>query len=391
MSNTLGTLSGTLVLQKALELTFRKRPNLNLVSLGFKDLDGKANAAMLNQSVVSRIKTVATVNDFGTGAGNVVDTDVTCTLNAKKEIHFALTPDEYNATDRNLVEELAQPMAVGLANYIVDAQRDLWLERYFPNTSGNNQLTVASGWTYANTLVAARTKMAKLGIPADKRFLAANADVYGALLGDTTVVANLYNPNNNSAIMNGQLPRVSDMALAEYPDVSVNAGASAAIASANTSTEVITCSAAHGFVTGQRVNLTVTSGLTGLTDGTSYYVIYVSATTLKLATTSANAVAGTAVNITADGTGTLTDCRIGFAGSPDSTVYLARPMRDPRELAPGLPFNGNMGYITDPVTGFTVLVTQWINTDTLVLNSRMSWLEGRAVGNPNNGIIIYNK
>ena len=61
------------------------------------------------------------------------------------------------------------------------------------------------------------------------------------------------------------------------------------------------------ILTGTRVRLTTTTTLPGgLATATDYYVIRVSDTTFKLATSYANAVAGTAINITDAGTGTHT-------------------------------------------------------------------------------------
>ena len=61
------------------------------------------------------------------------------------------------------------------------------------------------------------------------------------------------------------------------------------------------------ILTGTRVRLTTTTTLpAGLATATDYYVIKVSDTTFKLATSYANAVAGTAINITDAGTGTHT-------------------------------------------------------------------------------------
>jgi len=55
----------------------------------------------------------------------------------------------------------------------------------------------------------------------------------------------------------------------------------------------------HGFVTGQEVTYTEDSGsIATLTDSTNYFIIKVTADTIKLATTFANADAGTAINIT---------------------------------------------------------------------------------------------
>lgn len=61
----------------------------------------------------------------------------------------------------------------------------------------------------------------------------------------------------------------------------------------------------HGWVTGDRVYITGSDLPAGLTTGTEYYIIKVDANIYKLATTLANAVAGTAVDLTDFGSGTL--------------------------------------------------------------------------------------
>jgi hypothetical protein len=55
--------------------------------------------------------------------------------------------------------------------------------------------------------------------------------------------------------------------------------------------------------TGRMAYFDFASGFSGLTSGTAYYVIKIDDDNIKLATTLANANAGTAINITADGTG----------------------------------------------------------------------------------------
>lgn len=68
-----------------------------------------------------------------------------------------------------------------------------------------------------------------------------------------------------------------------------------------------TASIPSNILTGTRVRLTTTTTLpAGLALATDYYVIVVSTSTFKLATTYANAIAGTQINITDAGTGTHT-------------------------------------------------------------------------------------
>ena len=77
--------------------------------------------------------------------------------------------------------------------------------------------------------------------------------------------------------------------------------------------------ASHGFVTGQEVTYAEDTGtISTLTDATNYYIIKVNANTIKLATSLANAEAGTAINITpAFGIGDTT-----LIGPLDQTVTI---------------------------------------------------------------------
>jgi hypothetical protein len=77
------------------------------------------------------------------------------------------------------------------------------------------------------------------------------------------------------------------------------------ITAVDTTAETLTVTA-HGYETGE--STTYTSGGTligGLTSATVYYIIKVDADTVKLATSAANAIAGTSINLTGTGDGTL--------------------------------------------------------------------------------------
>ena len=84
---------------------------------------------------------------------------------------------------------------------------------------------------------------------------------------------------------------------------------------ADASTDVLTMTSTtnipSNILTGTRVRLTTTTTLPGgLALATDYYVIKVTDSTFKLATSYANAIAGTAINITDAGTGTHTMSRL---------------------------------------------------------------------------------
>ena len=79
--------------------------------------------------------------------------------------------------------------------------------------------------------------------------------------------------------------------------------------------------ASHGFQTGDMIYLTTTGALpTGLSQNTIYYVINVTSSTFRLATSAANAAAGTAINTSGSqsGTHTLRYCPYGL-GNGSST------------------------------------------------------------------------
>lgn len=71
----------------------------------------------------------------------------------------------------------------------------------------------------------------------------------------------------------------------------------------NTSTDVITVPTNTWMTTGTPVVYTATGAAAPLVTGTTYYVINITATTIKLATTLALAMAGTAIDITSVGSG----------------------------------------------------------------------------------------
>lgn len=94
---------------------------------------------------------------------------------------------------------------------------------------------------------------------------------------------------------------------------------------ADSGTDVLTTSSAHGKATGdgpicvRNVGGALPTGLSALTD---YWLIVTGASTVKLATSSANALLGTAINLTTNGTGT-------------NYLEIGIPYRRPRTYAVG--------------------------------------------------------
>ncbi len=310
--NTLGTLATATIVQEALALVFTKRPILNRISMGFTDKNGSP-IAQYGQAVITRTLGLPTVGNAGDAASATADVDVSVTLNNFKQLRYDFTAIEYSSTNRDLIRERAEPMAVAMGNYIVDQISALWTFGNFPVRTGADAVangatatkTVkGAGWDYTH-LVDVRGTLNKAGVPDFKRFYVGNTDVYGSLLTDPRIIAALNNPDNMSAIKRGELPDlVAGLGMMEYP------------------------------------NLPATGNM------------------------------------------------VGFAGSPDSTVYAHRVPKDPREVIPGLPIPGNLGVVTEPRTGLSVMVVEYIDLSSLAVTMKMLWMNGVAVGNANNGQLV---
>lgn len=112
------------------------------------------------------------------------------------------------------------------------------------------------------------------------------------------------------------------------PDLSTNI-----TFTANASTDLMTTASAHGLVTGERIRVAVTGGSlpTPLVANTDYYVIVVSTTTFRLATTQANALAGSpvAIDLTDAGSGTLTFNEQELNKDDPLAVLLAKELTHP--------------------------------------------------------------
>jgi hypothetical protein len=97
--------------------------------------------------------------------------------------------------------------------------------------------------------------------------------------------------------------------------------------------ELLTTAGAHGFTTGLKGQASTTDTLPDpLALTTDYFVIVESATTFKLATTLANALAGVAITLLDDGVGTHTFTPTALAGGVVKVQY-ANNKDDAKDLA----------------------------------------------------------
>lgn len=90
---------------------------------------------------------------------------------------------------------------------------------------------------------------------------------------------------------------------------------------ATAATDTLTTATPHKLITGMPIQVSTSSALPGgLLAATTYWAIYVDALNFKLATTRANAMAGTQIDITSAGTGTQTAATVAVAGAAGSAL-----------------------------------------------------------------------
>lgn len=207
--NSLGTLNSALILQTALKLVFTQRPLLSAIS---KNLDSMG--ALQNQTVITRLKSVPAAVDATDPAPAFDTTDVPVTLNKSRKVHARFTAAQLNSTNRNLIQEAAEPLARSMANDIIDSVAALWTTTNFTNETVSN----APDYT---TLVELRQKFIERGVHGT-RYLAVNPATYSALLEDPRAnrFYKSFLPPGTDPIEDGELNQVAGFArIFEYPAI----------------------------------------------------------------------------------------------------------------------------------------------------------------------------
>ncbi|MHC1762795.1 MAG: phage protease [Verrucomicrobiia bacterium] len=186
--NSLGTLVGNIISQRTLALVYSRRPMLKAVFTDFSDA-----GACLNQNVYTRTIGMPTVQDFPAGAAtDRSDTDYPVTLDQAKQVRFTLTALEANATGRDMIAEHAEPMAVALGSYLVDAVAALVTDDFTEET------VLGSAQVDFTTLSAIAKAMNAIGVPDMGRRAWVNSDVAESLTNDELVMENFDNENESA-------------------------------------------------------------------------------------------------------------------------------------------------------------------------------------------------
>ncbi len=196
------------------------------------------------------------------------------------------------------------------------------------------------------------------------RVLFVNSDVATVLAVDPRMISKDYAGQLLDGNGYRQWKGIGGFALIqEYPDLPSNNGTALTGCTIAATGDLVT-KAAHGLVTGDPIQFSSLTGGAGLSTATRYFAIVASSSTFKVATTRANALAGTAVDVTTnytDATVAVTENLVAFAADGRAFASLAgmpeglNAMADQLGVVKTLTFDS----IVDPDSKIAMAAAKW--------------------------------
>jgi len=184
MPNSIGTTNANVIAQRALEILVADYSFLkNSVS------DFSSEAAKYGASIYTHRISATTAQDYSQANGYVAtattQTDVQITLNKFKHVTYSVDDQERTSSNINLIERFA-----GAAAHALGLQMVGDLLALVTSSTFTSALTVASSAFSYRSVVSAGITLNNNNAPVNGRYAVLNPSFYGALLNDTTVVAN---------------------------------------------------------------------------------------------------------------------------------------------------------------------------------------------------------
>ena len=214
-ANSLGTLVGNIISQRALELLQELYPWLRSVTTDFT-----AEAVSFNQSVLTRALTVPTATNYDTTNGytdsDATLTDVTVTIDKHKAVQVSFTANDMAGTNRRLIEEQAAAMQYAIGKTLADAVGALVL-----NANFTNKTTVANANFARSSVVDVVVGLNNRKAPQMQRSVVINPTLYGALLKDTGIV-NVALIESWQAATGGRAPNIAGAQIFQWIDLPNN-------------------------------------------------------------------------------------------------------------------------------------------------------------------------
>jgi hypothetical protein len=214
MANTLGTTNANVIAQRALEILV---DDYSFIRAGVADFSDEA--AKFGASIFTHRVSALTAQDYSQSNGYVAtaatQTDVQITLNKFKHVSYDVDDQERTTSNINLIERFAASAAHALGLQMVGD-----LLALVTTSSFTNALTVnASAFAYASA-VSANITLNSNKVPVNDRYAVLGPSFFGALLKDSSVVAN---PQiSGDAVRNAGLGAVAGFNINQYSAIPTN-------------------------------------------------------------------------------------------------------------------------------------------------------------------------
>lgn len=379
----MATLSTTLILQKTLEAYRTLFPFIGRMGTSFDDAPLR-----LNDTVTAHIRTLpsASTYDGTTGYANGATsarsllTDIPITVDQHQHVplkfeHLNSIKDQKDVY-QGAITDTAYVLGKAMVDSVLAKVTGANISYSVTDSTANSDLDIIEQIT---------TTMNGNGAMPMGRIGLVSSAVAQTLALDSRVASRDYYGNLTGGMGLRVFRGIGGFeAIYEYPNLPSNNAATGTFTAATTD---ICTKTAHGFKTGDRVRVSSATTLpAGLSASTTYYVIKLTADTFKLATTDANATAGTAIDITDTGTGAHSivgyENVTGLFFSPESIAIRAGIPSQTAELAAalGIPQVMLMESLKDPISGFSLALMKWqaAGTGDLYVSPTSIW--GSAVG-----------
>lgn len=222
MANSLATLNGALVAQRALQTLLEEFGFLNHVVADFSP-----ETALYNQVIDIKLPSAIAATDYSSATGyavsDVTAIDVPLTINKLKSVCYGFDEAARSSTNTNLIELFARNAAQALGLAMMGDLLGLLTLANFSNSSVN----VAANFNRAK-VIAVGKKLNARKVPASGRYLLMNSDYAETLYGDSTVVANAGSPSD--VVRNGKLGALHGFQTFEYAQLPTNGQSLAGVA-----------------------------------------------------------------------------------------------------------------------------------------------------------------
>ena len=228
----LGTMAGTLVAQRTLELFKYQFPALTRVSTDFSDMP-----AQFGQSIATRILSVPAITTYDTTlgwttpAGTPTSTDVLVSLNEHVGVPIRFNANTLASTMRRLFDEFAPAASYALGKYFVDKIYKLFTLANF-NAYAAKSATVPTAYaTYAVGLGDfARSHLVKISaamnvnlVPLHDRISLLNSAYFGQLATDPSLTTFFAGQQAPGMITDNELPKMATFQPIEAPNMPTTA------------------------------------------------------------------------------------------------------------------------------------------------------------------------